>query len=702
MLLSIGMIVKNEEKYLERCLTALKPILDELDSELIIADTGSTDNTVEIAKRFTENVYHFEWVNDFAAARNSTIERASGDWYMFIDADEILQDCKELIRFFKSGEYKQYVSASFVVRNYIDEIDTEFYSDFRAYRLMTTRGGIKFENPVHEVLSPHIAPCKYLSVVADHYGYVYYKKGVLNDFAKKKGERNLELLFKELEQAQSDGTVRELLYDQIADSYGIMGMREKSLEYINKGLDSTDPNSIIMILYYNHKLSTLYALDRYEDIIELGNQYFSKKNTARKKTLASDCFVYAMRGLSRFSLKDRSGAIGDLSMCVSLFRQYEKGKLLTEDLLTGAFRATLPVIKACYKALFRSCILENKFDAAVDAAKIFPLSQCLADRSYMRLHLLQRIDVMEHTNYNRLVDLYINLDNYNKQMFIRMMRWQFFKTDKHEQILRKLGEITKGNEQLTSVFSIFRHYFVLKDLTAECVSEYINKYSSRENEDVWCLMMLADYDITPYITDCNFNSEQCTRGVYFNYLDSFNAAELFADYNINALSSNGLEKAASVYGWAMIGAMQNDVDVTRLFEKFGEIGKRWRECYPDSENVPGDIKAATMVNDIVSARESGDYERCIGEMRRLAAANPTFARIVNEYRQVVEYEARSAAPKAPTEFEQLAAQVKRNIREMIGAGQLAEAESTLLELEELCPLDPEIEKLKDEIYELKR
>ena len=129
MLLSIGMIVKNEEKYLEQCLTALQPILNSLDSELIIADTGSTDNTVEIAKKFTDNVFYFEWINDFAAARNSTLERAKGEWYMFIDADEIFRSCDNIIKFFKSGEYQKYTFATYIQRNYSELGDYSNYND---------------------------------------------------------------------------------------------------------------------------------------------------------------------------------------------------------------------------------------------------------------------------------------------------------------------------------------------------------------------------------------------------------------------------------------------------------------------------------------------------------------------------------------------------------------------------------------------
>lgn len=152
MLLSIGMIVKNEERYLERCLTALQPVLKAIDSELIIADTGSTDRTVEIAEKFTDNVFHFEWINDFAAARNFTLEKAQGEWFMFIDADEIVHDCTNLINFFKTGYYKNVDAMSVVQRSFTEDNTTSLYSEVRVIRLAKRTPELKLINPIHEIL----------------------------------------------------------------------------------------------------------------------------------------------------------------------------------------------------------------------------------------------------------------------------------------------------------------------------------------------------------------------------------------------------------------------------------------------------------------------------------------------------------------------------------------------------------------------
>lgn len=86
--ISVCMIVKNEEAILDRCLNCLKEIADEI----IIIDTGSTDLTREIAQKYTELIYDFEWINDFAAARNYSFSKATMDYIYVADADEVINE----------------------------------------------------------------------------------------------------------------------------------------------------------------------------------------------------------------------------------------------------------------------------------------------------------------------------------------------------------------------------------------------------------------------------------------------------------------------------------------------------------------------------------------------------------------------------------------------------------------------------------
>lgn len=88
MTLGVCMIVKNEEDVLARCLQSLGNVYDEL----IIVDTGSTDKTLEIARSFTDKVFHFDWIDDFAAARNYSFSLAKSDFLMWLDADDIFDE----------------------------------------------------------------------------------------------------------------------------------------------------------------------------------------------------------------------------------------------------------------------------------------------------------------------------------------------------------------------------------------------------------------------------------------------------------------------------------------------------------------------------------------------------------------------------------------------------------------------------------
>ena len=86
--ISVCMIVKNEEEVLARCLDSLKGIADEI----VIVDTGSSDNTKEIAKAYTDKVYDFMWIQDFSAARNFAFSKATMDYIYSADADEVLEE----------------------------------------------------------------------------------------------------------------------------------------------------------------------------------------------------------------------------------------------------------------------------------------------------------------------------------------------------------------------------------------------------------------------------------------------------------------------------------------------------------------------------------------------------------------------------------------------------------------------------------
>lgn len=90
--ISICIITKNECDTLKECLKHLKPYADAGNHEIVIVDTGSTDNTVEMCKEFTDKIFFFEWINDFSAARNYAAEKASNDWILCIDSDEYVTE----------------------------------------------------------------------------------------------------------------------------------------------------------------------------------------------------------------------------------------------------------------------------------------------------------------------------------------------------------------------------------------------------------------------------------------------------------------------------------------------------------------------------------------------------------------------------------------------------------------------------------
>ncbi len=191
MLLSIVMMVKNEEKYLNKTLTALQPLMKEINSELIILDTGSTDKSIDIAKKFTDKVYFKQWNNNFADMRNESISYAQGDWILILDADEELTDYMKMIEFFDSDKCKKYNCASIELKNIISE-DKELYNKALILRLFRN-DNFKYEGAIHE--QPIYKDPIYNDIATfNHYGYIYEDE----ELKQRKLKRNEKILLSEL------------------------------------------------------------------------------------------------------------------------------------------------------------------------------------------------------------------------------------------------------------------------------------------------------------------------------------------------------------------------------------------------------------------------------------------------------------------------------------------------------------------------
>jgi glycosyltransferase involved in cell wall biosynthesis len=323
--LSLCMIVKNEEKHLVKCLYSVRDIVDEI----IIVDTGSTDKTIDIAKMFGAKVSDFPWTGDFSEARNHSLQQATGDWILVLDADEVIsgRNLNE-VRMLIAQKTPVPLAYSIATRNYTQNVSVVGWERNRGeypeeagagwvrsdkVRLFPRFVDIRFAGPVHEMVEESLRAAKIpilsCKVIVHHYGKLDMEKEL------KKGEEYYYLGKMKYEKDPDN-----IAYiNELAKQAQVLGKYEETVDLWLKmiSLLKTDPKNYqeLARISYGDPISETYIqlaaaylmLDRLQEALAA-----ARKAMESKIRIKEYVHIYAHCEIIAGSLNRASSALSDL------------------------------------------------------------------------------------------------------------------------------------------------------------------------------------------------------------------------------------------------------------------------------------------------------------------------------------------------------------------------------------------------------
>lgn len=274
--LSVCIIAKNEEAHIEECLRRLAPY----GFEIVLTDTGSTDRTLAIASRYTDRIYHFDWCDDFSAAKNFCMEKASHNWILSLDCDEYIEEI-DIDALGKCMEQHPNATGRILIRSRFTQNGQTTFEQMRVSRLADRRR-FYFLGAIHEQLtyrpegtvadaSATIATQTGVKKVYDapvtilHVGY----DGSENEM-QEKCRRNIALLEAELAKDGPD----PYLYYQLGQGCRRLKDYDKAYDYFDAGLSmEVDPTLDYVKTMVESYGYTLLDLKRSEEALGLSQLY---------------------------------------------------------------------------------------------------------------------------------------------------------------------------------------------------------------------------------------------------------------------------------------------------------------------------------------------------------------------------------------------------------------------------------------------
>lgn len=694
--LTIGMIVKNEEKTLDRCLSSLKPLMEAVESELIVTDTGSTDRTVEIAKKYTDHILRFKWCGDFSAARNTGLKEARGEWFLFLDGDEWFGDTSGLIEFFTGGECDKYGSASYLQRNYSD-LKGEKYADFPVLRISRMYKGIRFRHIVHEDFG-RMAPTKFLDDYVHHYGYIFRsEKGKREKF-----DRNRELLERELRDDPGDLKA----YCQLSRQY-LAEDTNLTEKYCGLGLQAEQehPDRGRRISLLHNLAEAYYNAKKYEKLLSLVEDLVRKEGKAEIPWL--DFHSYAQS--AAFVLGEYERSIRHGQAYLQVYEQYRAGELDRDLTLIAPPALCLPRHREqALRLLAETALHRNDAGRAWEALDRLDLS--VPDSAAPALQLACRV-CAEAKDWAKLAAFYrraCSAAGEDRLPEVRRGMEAALPADaeQREAAARALAAIPEEDDPCVRLCRLRKAEAEGDRGAAAAELDWFFRWDGDWDpaySDALFYGMKEAVDLLPLILKIDPDDlKACAVNMLARHSDfTETVRRYFAAFSFDDVK--GLFWSLCLRETMLLNEPEPlpEEEEGRLFEEYAAQSARYVSLLYRPEllspsglsALPRAYRFGWYMGEALSARDRADGEAYLSNLRLALKSCPAMKHQISLLLERFEREEELRRQKA-AEFAALAKQVKERIRELLAQGKRKEAGQVTLQLAALLPNDPDVVRFR--------
>lgn len=699
-LVTISMLISNRIDTVEKCFESFRPLLEQIPSEFIAVDTvgdEKSDGSIDVARKYADKIVHFEWCDDFAAARNAGLREARGKWLIYLDDDEWFDDVGPLIDFFSKPElYENYDCVSMMEHSYASVSQIE-YGTNEFSRISVIVPEAEFIDPVHEYLKGINYRNKYTikNTFIHHVGYI----GKVVD---KKTDRNRKIMDKELEKHPGN---LHLWLQQIAglgsDIDEMLKLSEKAVSELKrlKLDDWNNPNWIEIFLY---RMKCYARLKRWDELDKNVDEFLENvKDPFHRGVVAR---FELSRDLVDLGVEKASDWIHMYFDALEYCQKNDKKPVEISYFLSGDINSN-----DMYKMVsmyFNLCLKDNKDNAYENIRKmVLDVPWDIFDekrKDVLAFGLKQSINEEDKETVKFLCDSFMRDEIMSEEFFEQLDRVDIGIESETAQ--------GKFDQLIESIDDVKNESLWIKQHARKKVSEDELKRSLSDeitfaypNEDLVRICVKNGISPQKYVEKASFEDfEKSVSAIVAKEENHLDRIPLFAS-KIESAWESSVQRDYLLAALRKRYILQGTMPLNKALEESEKYCRNMIEyaksiylpelCDSASVLLPKEIRFAILFEKSLELKKSGALKECLAYLQQSLDVFNEAETLIRRIIQEIELDQRKHV-KVDDEMSRLGNQVKSQIIALISQGQNEVAAGLLKELKQITPEDPDLATLE--------